>query len=107
MRLLFFFFCFSFHLLLLQVLLFMFRTTTLIKLLNPFSINSLCSELSNKPCHVWRIGRVDAFRPKGRGFNSRSSPRRDLGQVLHSQLPVALRREIPAQYPCYVGSAPQ
>ena len=27
---------------------------------------------------------------------------RDLGQVLHSQLPVALRCEIPAQYPCRV-----
>src|SRR6218665_3119573 len=23
--------------------------------------------------HVWRIGRVDAFRPKGHGFDSRSS----------------------------------
>ena len=32
-------------------------------------------------------------------------PRRDLGQVLNSQLPVALRREISAQYPCCVGSA--
>src|SRR6218665_1374652 len=32
-------------------------------------------------------------------------PRRDPGQVLNSQLPVALRREIPAQYPCCVGSA--
>ena len=30
---------------------------------------------------------------------------RDLGQVLHAQLPVALRREIPAQYPCCVESA--
>jgi len=29
----------------------------------------------------------------------------DLGQVLNSQLPVAFRREIPAQYPCCVGSA--
>ena len=23
--------------------------------------------------HVWRIGKVDAFRPKGHGFDSRSS----------------------------------
>src|SRR6218665_1017969 len=54
----------------------------------------------------WRIGRVEAFRPEGRGFESRSRPqRRDLGQVLHSQLPMALRRETPAQYPCCVGSA--
>ena len=46
------------------------------------------------------------FRLKGHGFDSHSSqPRRDLGQVLHSQLPMALRREIPAQYPCCVGSA--
>ena len=45
----------------------------------------------------------DAFRPKGRGFESRSM---DLGQeVLHSQLFVALRREIPTQYSCCVGSA--
>jgi len=33
------------------------------------------------------------------------SARRDLGQVLHSKLPVALRRETPTQYPCCVGSA--
>jgi len=32
-------------------------------------------------------------------------PRRDLGQVLHSQLPVALRLETPTQYPWCVGSA--
>ena len=30
---------------------------------------------------------------------------RDLGQVLHSQLPVARRRETQAQYPCCVESA--
>jgi len=29
----------------------------------------------------------------------------DLGQILHSQLPVALRREIKEQYPCCDGSA--
>ena len=29
----------------------------------------------------------------------------DLGQVLNSQLHVALRRETPAQYPCCVRSA--
>ena len=44
----------------------------------------------------WRIGRVDTFRPKGHGFDSLSTPRWHLGQVLHSQLPVVLRREIPA-----------
>ena len=38
----------------------------------------------------WRIGRVDAFRPEGHGFEYRSS--RHVGQVLHLQLPVALRR---------------
>jgi len=46
-------------------------------------------------CGAWRrIGRVDAFRPEGRGFESRSSRQvgRDLGQVLHLQLPVSLRR---------------
>src|SRR6218665_1612575 len=32
-------------------------------------------------------------------------PSRDLGQVLHSQLSVVLRRETPTQYPCCVGSA--
>ena len=35
----------------------------------------------------WRFGRVDAFRPEGRGFESCS---RDLGQVLHLQLPETL-----------------
>src|SRR6218665_3114781 len=29
----------------------------------------------------------------------------DLGQVLHLQLPMALRRETPSQYPCCVRSA--
>jgi len=29
----------------------------------------------------------------------------DLGQVFNSQLPVAIRRETPSQYPCCVGSA--
>jgi len=38
---------------------------------------------------VWRIVRVDS--------------RRHLGQVLYSQLHVALQREIPAQYPCCFG----
>ena|SRR6218665_685915 len=49
--------------------------------------------MKSKPCTVlvfwawWCIGRVDAFRPEGRGFDSRSSR-----QVLHLQLPVAFRR---------------
>ena len=54
---------------------------------------------------VWRIGRVDAFRPKTWVRLPLHPPRRDLSQVLHSQLPVALSLVIPAQYPCYVGSA--
>jgi len=36
--------------------------------------------------------------------NSAQPPRRDLGQVFHSQLPVALRCKTPTQYPCCVGS---
>ena len=50
----------------------------------------------------WLIGRFNAFRPRGRGLASRSSrqPRRNLGQVLHSQLTVVLRRETPTQYQC-------
>ena len=36
-----------------------------------------------------------------------SNTRRDLGQVLYSQLPVTLRLETPTQYPCCVGSASQ
>jgi len=40
----------------------------------------------------WHIGWVDAFGPEGRGFESHSSRHaRDLGQVFHLQLPVALR----------------
>jgi len=76
-------------------------------------------------------GGVDAFRPKCRGFDSRSShhvgtfgkfltftPLESfpsgqfwgiyalIGEVrVNSQLPMALRREIPAQYPCCVRSA--
>src|SRR6218665_1215570 len=54
----------------------------------------------------WHIGRFAAFRPKSGGVRiPLLSPRRDLGQVLHSQLPVALRRETPTQYPCCVRSA--
>ena len=54
----------------------------------------------------WLIGKVDAYHPKGRGFDSRFSLQiRDLGQVLRSQLPVALRRETSTQYPSCVGSA--
>ena len=39
--------------------------------------------------------------------NPALAPRRDLEQVHRSLLPVALRRETPAQYPCCVGSAPE
>ena len=39
-------------------------------------------------------------------LHTKTSPaHRDLGQVLRSQLPVVLRCEIPAEYPCCVGSA--
>src|SRR6218665_1770525 len=45
----------------------------------------------------WLIGRLVAFCPKGRGFEFRSGRNvyRDLGQVLKSQLSVALRHETP------------
>src|SRR6218665_910140 len=52
---------------------------------------------------VWRIGRVDTFRPKGHWFDSRLS--RHLGTMRNSQLPVALQCEIWEQYPCCVWSA--
>ena len=39
------------------------------------------------------------------GLNPALATRRNLGQVLHSQLPVVFRCETPTQYPCYVGSA--
>ena len=60
-------------------------------------------------CLSWRpIGRFDAFRPKGRGFESLykvySRHVGTSGQVLHSQLHVAFRLETPTQYPCWVGS---
>src|SRR6218665_582849 len=59
---------------------------------------------SQRPCGAWwLIGRVDAYHPKSRGFESRSS--HHIGQVFHSQLPVALRRETSTQYPCCIGSA--
>src|SRR6218665_731342 len=63
---------------------------------------------SHEHCETWwRIGRAEAFRQKGRGFESRSSHHvGTLGKSFdHSQLPVALRRETPAQYPCCIGSA--
>ena len=53
----------------------------------------------------WLIGRFGTFRLKGRRFESRSSCHiGDRGQVLHWQLPVALRHETPTQYPCCVWS---
>ena len=49
---------------------------------------------------VWRIDRVYAFRPKGHIGSTTvlaaTQVHARLGQVLHSQLPMALRREIPA-----------
>ena len=57
---------------------------------------------------LWLIGRFVAFRPKGHGFESRSSRHVETfgkWQVLHSQLLVALQSETQAQYPCCVGSA--
>ena len=35
--------------------------------------------------------------------NPAQTPRGDHGQALNLRLPVALRRETPAQYPCCVG----
>jgi len=61
--------------------------------------------LSSAMCFVGRGG----AKAVSMTFESRSSRHEEtlIGQVLHSQLPVALRREIPAQYPCCVGSASQ
>src|SRR6218665_1259695 len=70
----------------------------------------LSSEHHSTHCGAWwLIGRFVAFRSKGRGFESRCNRHvhvgtRDIGQVLHSQLHVALRRETPTQYSCCVGS---
>src|SRR6218665_2197963 len=54
----------------------------------------------------WLICRFVVFRTKGRMFESRYPPHRDLGQVLHSQLPVALRRETPTHSIRAVSEAP-
>ena len=52
----------------------------------------------------WRIGRVDAFRPKSHGFDSRSN--RHVGTMGKSFTHSCLwRSEILAQYPCCVESA--
>ena len=54
----------------------------------------------------WPIGRFDAFRPKGLGFESCSIRHvGTLGQVLHSQLPVVFWRETLTQNLCCVKSA--
>ena len=52
------------------------------------------------------VGRDGAL-VESKAFDRRvvGSPRRDLGQVLNSQMPVALRRETLTQYPCCVASA--
>ena len=60
--------------------------------------------------HVERGGSLVNSSPFVRRVMHGSNPTlaatyRDLGQVLHLQLPVALRRETPTQYPCCVGSA--
>src|SRR6218665_1810950 len=55
-------------------------------------------------CEVWwLIGRFDAFCPKVAVSNP-ALARKDLEQVLHSQLPVALRRDTPTQSQYCVGS---
>jgi len=56
-------------------------------------------------CGRGGIGRFDAFCPKGRWFESRSSRHVWTLGKSHSQLPVALWHETLAQYPCCVGSA--
>src|SRR6218665_2131900 len=75
--------------------------------------NSSCSELVGQlptefvptHCGAWGlIGRFVSFRPKAGGFESGSS-RQVVGQVLHSQFHMALRREAPIHYPYLVGSA--
>src|SRR6218665_1686528 len=51
----------------------------------------------------WLIGRFVAFRPEGRGFESRSSRYTGISctdQVLPSQSPLEISREPPPQYPC-------
>jgi len=53
---------------------------------------------------VWRIGGVDAFRLKGHEFNFHFSRHEGTLGSSFTQLPVALRREILAQYLCCVGS---
>src|SRR6218665_3624192 len=84
------------------------RHTNTCRLLLKMCIKQLNKQKSSD-CHPrgWRTGRVDAFRPKGHGFGSRSSRHvATLGKsVTHIILPVALRRGIPAQYPCCVGGA--
>ena len=53
----------------------------------------------------WRIGRVDTFRPKGHGLDSRSS--HHVGTLGKSFTHSCLQRfgVKLAQYPCFVGSA--
>jgi len=58
--------------------------------------------------HVGRGGSLVESIPVDRrvvGLNLLLPPCRDLGQVLNSQLLVALWRETPTQYPCCVRSA--
>src|SRR6218665_79988 len=49
--------------------------------------------------------RIENGEIRGDGDTRRPLVYRDLGQVLHSQLSVALRHETQIQYPCCVGSA--
>jgi len=53
---------------------------------------------------VGRGGSLVDSSPFARRVVDSNLARRDLGQVLHSQLPVALWCETPTQYPCRVGS---
>ena len=52
---------------------------------------------------LWLIDRFGAFLPKGRGLESHSS--RHVGTLGKSFTHNCLRREIPTQYSCCVGSA--
>jgi len=58
-----------------------------------FEIENRCSYL------------ISYAQPEDCGHFALAATYRDLGQVLHSQLPVLLRRETPAQYPCSDVSA--
>src|SRR6218665_4218642 len=81
------------------------NATTLTSFLRNINVCLTMHELTASNSHVGRGGSLVDSTLSSEGSWVRSNPALAATQVLHPQLPEALRRETLTQYPCRVGSA--